>query len=570
LGRKASGTPAIRWLFAALVTEGLILAVTASGYAHEARRLDELPIFYRLFLQDWPLAAVASVLLVIAPVSARFGGQTVDRVIRVLDSRPRTVAMGFIVISAVLARLVYLAHPLSMDEYGAIFQAKVFGAGHLTGRMPPVLLTRILGPGFLGFFYSANPVTGQIVSNYWPGFSLLLTPFMMAGLPWLLNPLIGGLTVLALHRLALRLYPGTDAPGWAVLFAIASPMFLVNCISFYSMPAHLLANTVYVLLLLDPSPKRLFAAGLTGGFALSLHQPFPHAVFAAPWLIWIVLRPGGWRRLGYLAAGYLPLLVVLFGGWAVVSSAVHANGPVEGAYQAMRADGTMAHRAIELLRFIFKIPTGEVIAARFIEIAKLMVWTVPALPFLALTGTRGATGRPAIRLLVASAGLTLLAYFAVGFNQGHGWGDRYFYPAFMVIAVIAAGRVAGVSARHNEVHPPGVVQGRDAGARVAGFLSLSSLVVLNATALFITGRFIRHQLAQRPVPDPAHHEVIVLDVTHGYYTNDLVQNDPFLRGPVIWIAGWGDGTDSAWVASRFPGAAIVSRPEGATVWRLDR
>ena len=563
--RTVAGPRAVLfWLAPALLAEALILAVTASAHASGPLRLGELPIFYRLFLEDWPIAAVAVMLLVLAPVAARFAGRPVDRVVRAMGEQPLAIAVVFVIVAAAAARLVYRAHPLSMDEYGAVFQAEAFAAGHLTGRMPTELLGRVLGPGFLGFFFSANPVTGQIVANYWPGFSLLLTPFALAGVPWVLNPLIGGLTVLALHRLAKRLYPDTDAPGWAVLFAIASPMFVVNSISYYSMPAHLLANTVYVLLLLDPSPGRLFAAGLTGAFALSLHQPFPHAVFAVPWLVWIATRPGGLRRLGYLAAGYLPPLALMFGGWAVVNAAVHANGPVAGAYEALRADGPLLQRAIEILRFVFRLPTGEIVVARIIEIAKLLVWTVPALPFLVLPAWRGSDGRPAIRLLFASAGLTLLAYFGVGFSQGHGWGDRYFYPVFMSIPVIAAGVVAGASAR--DVSD----RSRAVAPRVVGSLALGSLVLLNATGLFVTGRFIHGQLAQRPVTDPAQRQVVVLDVTHGYYTNDLVQNDPFLRGPVIWIAGWGDGTDSAWVASRFPNAVIVARPEGATVWRMDR
>ena len=41
-----------------------------------------------------------------------------------------------------------------------------------------------------------------------------------------------------------------EAAAWAVGFTLASPVFVVSALSYYSMPAHLLCNVLYVLLLL--------------------------------------------------------------------------------------------------------------------------------------------------------------------------------------------------------------------------------------------------------------------------------------------------------------------------------
>ena len=562
---RASGRPGVPyWVIFAFVVESAILVIMATGRIEAAGSLDHTNIFFRLFLEDWPLAAGSVVLLIIAPFVARRAGSWVQRMVWVLNRHPVAAAATFVAFASLAARLIYHAWPLSMDEYAAVFQANIFATGRLMGRIPPALLNRISGPGVLGYFFSANPETGQIVSNYWPGFALLLAPFVRASVPYVLNPVIGGLTLIALSSAGGSGVPKLKCWGWAVLFTIASPMFIVNSMSYYSMPAHLLANTLFALLLIDPTRRRLLLAGLVGSFALTLHNPFPHVLFALPWIAYTAFSQRGIRRMSWLLAGYLPLLVVLFGGWILVSGVVHANGPVEGTYQSLRADSSVVRRAIEILQLVFRRPTGQIILVRIMEITKLFVWTVPALVIVAFARPITAELSRIRGLLLALAAVTVLGYVGVGFSQGHGWGDRYFYPAFMVLPIVAAGHFADSVGRE------------DMGEKVAyqrsvmAVLTLGSFVVLNGAGLSMVGRFVKGQLAQLPVVDQVLHQVVVIDVTKGYYAGDLVQNDPFLRDPVIWIAGWGDGTDSAWVASRFPGARIIPRPQGATVWKLDR
>ncbi len=93
-----------------------------------------------------------------------------------------------------------------------------------------------------------------------------------------------------------------------LLLTVASPVIFGIGISYYSMPAHLLANSLYALLLVRPTPLRAIGAGVVGSIALSLHNPVPHTLFAIPWLIWIVTRPGGVRLVGLMCLGYLRCL----------------------------------------------------------------------------------------------------------------------------------------------------------------------------------------------------------------------------------------------------------------------
>ena len=165
-----------------------------------------------------------------------------------------------VISAAVLAAgtvIVYHDHPLSMDEYAGYFQSRVFAAGHLSGSFPPPLLDWLIPPGFQDYFLNVSPVSGAVTESYWPGFALLLTPFMWAGVPWLCNPVISALTLLVIHRLALEIFDDREAAGFALMLSAASPVIFANGISYYSMPAHLLANSVFALLLIRPNARAL-------------------------------------------------------------------------------------------------------------------------------------------------------------------------------------------------------------------------------------------------------------------------------------------------------------------------
>ena len=295
-----SAGPRTLFLVGALVTCAIVL------WTLHLRRLGVVPglapSFFVLFAyQDYPGAICALVILggaCFAPPYARL-----RPIIRWSGDRPLSAAVITVPLLALGTLVVYHNHPLSMDEYAACFQSRIFAAGHLHGRFPVPLLDWLVPVGFQDHFLNVSRATGSVAEAYWPGFALLLTPFTWAAVPWLCNPIISALTLLAIHRLALELFDDREAAGFAVLLTIASPVIFANGISYYAMPAHLLANCVFALLLVRPNARRAAAAGLVGSLALVLHNPVPHLLFAAPWLVWLALRPRGARSLAALIAG---------------------------------------------------------------------------------------------------------------------------------------------------------------------------------------------------------------------------------------------------------------------------
>src|SRR5207245_7344086 len=67
-------------------------------------------------------------------------------------------------------------HALSGDEHLALFQSRIFAAGHLTGEFPPELVYRLIPTNYLDRWLIATK-SGQVASVYWPGFALMLVPF---------------------------------------------------------------------------------------------------------------------------------------------------------------------------------------------------------------------------------------------------------------------------------------------------------------------------------------------------------------------------------------------------------
>lgn len=145
---------------------------------------------------------------------------------RVTISRPRWIVPG--VLGATLA--VQLAAqswwPNSADEYGYVFLARTLLHGRLWNPPPPA-------PQIFEIAWTFTR-HHEWFSQYPPAFPVLLMPFLAAGLPWLINPLLtmllASLTSHGLRRSGVR----ADL-AWPLLFLLMfSPFVLFNGASLFS------------------------------------------------------------------------------------------------------------------------------------------------------------------------------------------------------------------------------------------------------------------------------------------------------------------------------------------------
>lgn len=522
-----------------------------------------LSIFFRLFLFEDYVAIFTFLVALLLPIGKWIRDWGVVAA-EYCGNYPVRVAVVTVIFLAFGARFVYLAHPLSMDEYAAVFQSEVFAAGKLAGQFPPVLLDWLLPPPFKNVFLAASSQTGSIASAYWPGFALLLTPFTAAGAAWLCNPVIGGLTLIAAHRLAMDLFSDRLAAGYVVLFTLASTAITINSISFYSMSAHLLFNILFSICLLQRTAKFAALAGLAGGLALVLHNPVPHILFAAPWLVWVLTQKNRFSLLAGLAIGYAPFVLVLGFGWNMFLRALKAEAVAGAAATTLNSSPLAAlDTAWRLIDRMFVFPDSQVLMARTIGLVKLWLWAVPGLLALAAYGLWMKRNDVKLMLLAASLCCTFLGYLFFPANQGHGWGFRYVHSAWIALPLLAASSL-WIS------RGPDVGRHRTELASYVAGCAIAALLILLPLRAYQTHQFMSAHLAQIPSAESGEPIVAIVDISLGYYAQDLVQNDPFLRrGPLMMISH-GRTKDDEMMAALYPELKALKRGYRGIVWGIEK
>src|SRR6202022_2396565 len=83
------------------------------------------------------------------------------RLVDFLGNHPYSISLASMAMIALGAISVYHAYPLSMDEYAAVFQAKIFASGHLFAQLPRDLVDWLVVSGFNGSFLVASPESGR-------------------------------------------------------------------------------------------------------------------------------------------------------------------------------------------------------------------------------------------------------------------------------------------------------------------------------------------------------------------------------------------------------------------------
>jgi hypothetical protein len=499
------------------------------------------PIFRTLLgVYDSRTAWLALTICILAAIWTRPG--PILRLADFFGNHPYSVALASTSMMGLGAILIYHNYPLSMDEYAAVFQAKIFATGRLVAQLPRNLVDWLVVSGFNGSFLVASTESGRAIGHYWPGFAALLAPFEFLNVPWLCNPTLAGLAIVLIYRITFEITGDRRAAGWALLFTVASGGFVANALSYYSMQAHLTANLMFAALLLKPTRHRALGAGLVGSLALSLHNPVPHALFAAPWLVAIALEREQRRLLLPLILGYLPG-VVLDLAWlmwrADIGSGVHGAAAVHGI-----ADG------------VFTWPDATLLNMRAAALAKMWLWTLPCLFVFALLGRCRLGDNRHVRLLTQSVVLTFAGYLFVRFDQGHGWGFRYFQSAWGAVPILAG------CAMTNRL---------DAERRLvsfAGAAAILNLMVVMPFQMHQISEIIAQQLAQLPAPRRPGNNVYFIHPRGGFYVADMVQFDPLLRDRDLKLVSHGAELDAELIRQNWPSATKIASPRAADQWYL--
>lgn len=189
------------------------------------------------------------------------------------------VCLAALVGGLAVATTVFERLPHTEDELAYLFQARVFASGRLIASLP----------ARPDFFYApfvvvrGTPNAGGVwFGKYPPGYPSLLALGVLAGQPWLVNPILGAIAVWLTYRLGRRVFgPGT---GLLASFLLASsPFFLLQAGSGLGHVAGLVSTLAFTSLALAAHQSNRPAPALGAGVALGtllINRPLTAAAVA--------------------------------------------------------------------------------------------------------------------------------------------------------------------------------------------------------------------------------------------------------------------------------------------------
>jgi len=234
-------------------------------------------------------------------VRGRGTGATGHRVPGGLDLFALACAFAALAAAAILSRLVFGGIPHVQDSIAQLFQARIFAEGR-------VWASSLAGREAFDYAHMIND--GRWYAQYPPGHALLLVPGVWLGVPWLINPLLGALSVYAVYLLGRETH-GPAVGRVAALLGLLSPFLLLMSAEFMAHASALLAVTAFLVFHLKMVRTGRMADAVRAGLFLLLAvliRPYSALAVAVPMALhgaaWVRgdLR-GRWRKAAVWALG---------------------------------------------------------------------------------------------------------------------------------------------------------------------------------------------------------------------------------------------------------------------------
>lgn len=365
---------------------------------------------------------------------------------------------GLIVVAVVAAAIGGLwlqGFPISGDVYAVLLQAETYASGRLVAPAPPVPEA---------FDYSRFVIVGDVwVSQYPPGWAVLLTPFVLLGVPtWVVPGLFSAGIVWLFWHLALRRLDHAHA-ALGVLVLCLSPFFILNASTLYPHAA----TTFFGMAAVAAVLKRLDGGGiiwciLAGGLlgAMGLIRPFNAVIFVVVLCGALVLVPSPRRPFGGRRA--LSLIAVGLGGVPFAIALLAYHHAITGSAFVTIPAWMGKTEPLGLINFASLKETLRRLTDLVLTTSPVLVAAAGLAP-LALAVARRLT----VVDLVFPATVAAFAFYGGTGGIEQSYGPRYLFEAFpfLVLSAMAAVArfaprvpfVAAALATHLLVAPIGIV-----------------------------------------------------------------------------------------------------------------
>ena len=487
---------------------------------------------------------------------------------RLPASRPMILALFATIAAIALSVLAFHRTGAVEDEAAYLFQARTFAAGLLVA--PP--LPPGVGSGFEYYLIDSTPA-GWFATTA-PGWPAVLAVGVVAGAPWIVNPVLGGLAVFLSHRFVERCTDRANANVVALLMA-TSPWFLGTSASFmtHALSQALIAGAWLSLLIVRSKQQegKRFAGGalaLLAGLLLGwlfLTRSLEGVVIGVMTGIWLVWAVGlaGWRMIALFSVGCLLTGTLLFvynfaltGNPLVMPLEAYLNrswvsgrngfgfgpemGPPAGSWGGL--DLWTGHSPLEgLIITVSALPSLNM---------ELLGWPIGSLVLIyvyLLWGKWSSFSRGVGSVLAA----VVLIHFFYWFNAIFYVGPRYWYAASLPIFILSA---LGLFAAIRQLE--------DLGVRTAFERVMSGVVLLSifTTMLFLPWRGVEkysartattHAIERLAASPQLRNSVVFLD--EDVFNSSVMLVDPLLHGDgPIFVRDRGPDANRQ-VMAAFPG-----------------
>lgn len=385
------------------------------------------------------------------------------------------LAAGTVVLAGWVSTAVFDRLPHVEDEVAFLFQARTLAEGEVVAEPPD-------RPEFFRMPFVI--VRGDMwFGKYPPGYPVVLAAGVLAGAPWLVNPLLGGLAVLLVFVAGRRLY---DAPTGLIAAALlsVSPFLMLQAGSTMSHVAALVW-TLLALVWLEAVVRRASALAAVGcGMALgmlALTRSLTAAGIGLPIGVWllamIVHGRRGPRLAGCVVAGALPFVIALLAYNQLTTGSPFKTGyelwwnwdrigfgkgvSRDGDYTLYDAWDNLKSNAGDLTMYLYGWPARlsivPPVVAATLAVRRAGIWW------------RNPTRRPRCAerhanhwdLFLAGSVISLIGIHVIYWTDGQMYGPRYYFEAIGALALLSARalvylanalghrlRRAGLSAEH--------------------------------------------------------------------------------------------------------------------------
>lgn len=342
-------------------------------------------------------------------------------------------AGAFLLVAGWFHMSVFAAKPHLIDEMAQLFHARILASGSLAAPPP--------NPA-VGFLMMNTWVTETgWISQYPPGHMLLLAAGMLAGLEWMINPLLGACSVLLMYAVGRGLY-GPAVGLWAAMLWTLSAWMLFTSSSYMNHGSAVTFALVAWACVLGPRAPRAWHFTITGVAlaAVASIRPLDAVATVIPIGLWVI-HTRRWSAAGWIGLGTVPIGIL----WALFNLGT-AGDPFALGYTLLyeREHGLGFHVDPWGRSYTPAVALANAVAALRRLHVYAFEWPIPAMLPLGLWALLGRK-RTHHDLLVAVGILAAPLLYTLYWHSGFFRGPRFYVLAapFLFIAMARGWDVSG-------------------------------------------------------------------------------------------------------------------------------